>query len=123
VADVPAYFVFGNNDWDRDELATYATRVGVTCLGISGDVPLDGQLAFVTHGDDIGARRRALADARYAYLFQGHTHQRQDAMMGPVRVINPGALYRAAVKTVALLDTSSGVLRSIVIPVVSRSAR
>ncbi|HEV7299765.1 MAG TPA: metallophosphoesterase family protein [Tepidisphaeraceae bacterium] len=123
VGDVPAYFIFGNNDWDRDELATYAGRVGVHCLGVASEVPLDDKLAFVLHGDDLNLKRRALADDRYAYLFQGHTHQRQDAMMGPVRVINPGALYRAAVKTVALLDTSSGTLQSIVVPVAPRQLR
>jgi predicted phosphodiesterase len=34
----------------------------------------------------------------------GHTHVARDERLGPLRVINPGALQRAAVHTVATLD-------------------
>jgi predicted phosphodiesterase len=39
------------------------------------------------------------------YLLQGHTHVRLDECVGRTRIINPGALHRAAVKTVVTLDT------------------
>src|SRR5207237_3776262 len=78
LAGVESYFVFGNNDWDRDDLAAHAKRVGVTCLGVAGDVTLGGKLAAVTHGDDPAATRRALGAGRYDYLFHGHTHVRAD---------------------------------------------
>jgi putative phosphoesterase len=106
--NVPAYFVFGNNDWDRDELERHAGDIGVTCLAAGGDVDLAGRAAAVMHGDDAAAARRVLGGGRHAYLFHGHTHVRADRMMGPIRVINPGALHRANPKTVALLDTVSG---------------
>jgi predicted phosphodiesterase len=34
----------------------------------------------------------------------GHSHVPSEQRSGRVRIINPGALYRAATKTVALLD-------------------
>ena len=109
--DVPAYFVFGNNDWDREELQSHAGRVGVTCLGVAGDVPLGGRVAVVLHGDVHSVKRQALGRGDVAYVFQGHTHVPKDERVGDVRVINPGALHRAAVKTVALLNTEDGALR------------
>jgi putative phosphoesterase len=114
--DVPAYFVFGNNDWDRDGLGRHARHVGVTCLGVVGDVDLNGSLATVMHGDDATTARRVLAEHRHAYLFHGHTHVRADHMVGCVRVINPGALQRASPKTVALLDTTSGKVQFVELP-------
>jgi len=108
---VPSYFVFGNNDWDRVELAAYSKQVGVTCLGTHGEVSLDGQPAIVMHGDDTATKTRALREGRYRYLFQGHTHLRQDQTAGECRVINPGALHRAQIKTVATLDTETGTLK------------
>ena len=109
--DVPAYFVFGNNDWDREELESYAGHLGVICLGTAGDVPLGEQVGVVLHGDVPSAKREALGRADVAYVFQGHTHVPKDEQIGGVRVINPGALHRAAVKTVALLNTDDGALR------------
>ena len=68
--DVPAYFVFGNTDWDRDELAAYARHVGVTCLGSVGQVQMgEGATAIVLHGDDLAAKRRALSQTGVAYVF------------------------------------------------------
>jgi putative phosphoesterase len=106
----PSYFVFGNTDWDRDELAAYARQVGVTCLCKSGEFMLDGQRMAVLHGDDAVDKARVLQGQKHNYLLQGHTHVRQDQTVGTVRVINPGALYRASVKTVALLDAATGAL-------------
>ena len=39
-----------------------------------------------------------------AYLCHGHTHATRDERLGPTRVINPGALFRARRHTVAVLD-------------------
>ena len=38
------------------------------------------------------------------YVLHGHTHIAADTCIGSARVINPGALQRAARYTVALLD-------------------
>jgi predicted phosphodiesterase len=50
------------------------------------------------------------------FLFYGHTHVAAERQNGGVRVINPGALYRARIKTFVILDTKTGHCESIVLP-------
>jgi len=107
VGPIPAAFVWGNTDWDRMSLQRYAESVGIQCFGSFGELSLDGKLIALLHGDDIKLKHRILKEARHDYLLQGHTHIRLDERVGRVRVINPGALHRVAVKSVALLDTST----------------
>jgi predicted phosphodiesterase len=108
-------FVFGNNDWDRQPLAKYARHIGVACGDEQGKLSFDNKLAIVTHGDDSGIVNAVLQAQLVDYLFLGHTHRTLDIRRGKVRVINPGALYRAAQKTVAILDTASDALEFIVV--------
>jgi putative phosphoesterase len=105
--DPPAAFVWGNNDFDRDDLARYARSVGVNCLETFGSLTLDGKTIAVTHGDLARPVRKVLAAQDHDYLLVGHSHVPSDQRVGWVRVINPGALHRAAAKTVALLDLAT----------------
>jgi uncharacterized protein len=109
--DVPASFVWGNNDWDRAALGRYASTLNVQCLDAYGELVLDDKRFAVTHGDDARLVRRILEQQEHDYLLVGHSHVKEDRRVGRVRVINPGALYRAAEKTVALLDTAGDKLR------------
>lgn len=104
---VPSAFVFGNNDWDRNALQRYAEQLEVRCLGDAGELELGGKSFFVCHGDDLRALRRALDEQQYDYVLHGHTHTKRDERVGRTRVVNPGALYRARAKSVAVLDTDS----------------
>jgi putative phosphoesterase len=117
LAGLPAAFVWGNNDWDRASLARYAEAIGVACHGSFADLELAGKHIAVAHGDDGRVVRRVLAEQRHDYLFVGHTHVRADERHDRVRVINPGALYRAREKTVAVLDTETDALEFV--PVVA----
>jgi len=117
LAGQPAAFVWGNNDFDRKSLGAYAAQLGVNCLGVFGELELDGKKIALTHGDDDRLVRRILEEQRHDYLITGHTHVRHDRREGRVRWINPGALHRVKVKTVALLDTSSDVLHSMAVQV------
>jgi uncharacterized protein len=108
-----AHFVFGNCDWDKDSLLDKMESIGATLHENFGHLEIeDKKLAFV-HGDN----QRLLADLERAgchdYLFHGHTHVRADRQVGPTRVINPGALHRARVKTFLLLDPATGAVESI----------
>jgi putative phosphoesterase len=109
--DVPATFVWGNNDFDRASLARYAAAVGVTCGDALADLTLSGKRLAVTHGDHPATVRRILDGQEHDYLLVGHTHVRADARVGRTRVINPGALHRATPKSVAVLDLESDLLR------------
>ena len=61
---------------------------------------------MVAHGHERGFDRLA-AMSGADYLLFGHTHRYEQFRDGPVRCINPGALHRARIKTVALLDLAT----------------
>ncbi len=117
MAGHPALFVFGNNDYDARELARHAGSLGIACGNHHGKIDLGGKAAVVTHGDDAKLVRRTLAEQRADYLFVGHTHVAMDRRDRRVRTINPGALYRASTKTVALLDTTADTVEFITVAV------
>jgi putative phosphoesterase len=111
LAGLPSAFVFGNNDFDRMELARYAEKLGIGCYGNFADLTLDRHRIAVIHGDDHKLKQRILSQQQFDYLFQGHTHIPADEQVGRTRVINPGALHRAARKTVAILDTAGNIVQ------------
>jgi putative phosphoesterase len=106
LAGLPSYFVFGNTDYDGEALRQYSQTIGVRCLGSGGVIRLEKKKLAVTHGDDAEKLRAILADEP-DYLFTGHTHIAKDIRQGKTRWINPGALQRAAVKSVAVLDLTN----------------
>jgi uncharacterized protein len=107
LAGHPAMFVFGNNDFDRNQLTKYAAIIGIACGNTCGKLSFAGKPAVVTHGDDSTLLARLIHQQQIDYLFLGHTHEKLDQHNGKIHIINPGALYRAAVKTVAVLDTQT----------------
>lgn len=115
VVGAPAYIVFGNCDYYPDDLRLAMRRTGATCLERGGLIELGGRRVAVAHGDSHREIERLTAEAP-DYFFSGHTHLRRDDREGPIRFINPGALYRASVFTVGLLDLDSDDYRSMTIP-------
>lgn len=105
-AGLPCHYVFGNNDFDRRGLRAAMDATGGVCLGDGDVVELAGRRIAVAHGDDARVFRHLLA-SRPDYLLFGHTHVPLDERDGPTRQINPGALHRARLWTVAVLDTES----------------
>ncbi|MBC8109185.1 MAG: metallophosphoesterase [Anaerolineae bacterium] len=103
----PAAFVWGNNDYDRGRLGAYAKSIGVTCLDCFGRLELAGKRVAVTHGDRLSLVREVTEEQSADYLLVGHTHVMVDRRVNGVRMINPGALYRSAVKSCALLQTDT----------------
>ncbi|MGH7172519.1 MAG: metallophosphoesterase family protein [Gemmataceae bacterium] len=111
LASLPSWFVFGNHDADMvPHLERTAIEFGVVCMGWGGVVELVGKRVGVAHGHMSGDVRRVLA-ARPDYLLSGHSHIASDRVVGAVRRINPGALYRADEFTVALLEVEAGEVR------------
>jgi len=110
LAGLQAAFVFGNTDWNRAGLQTYAEHLGIICYGEFGEFQLDSKSFALLHGDDGALKRRLLDEQRHDYLLQGHTHEVMDRTIGKTRLINPGALFRAAQKTVVLLDTRKDIV-------------
>ncbi len=115
LAGLDGVAVWGNTDWDRAALGRYAESIGVRIRHPLADVQLDSARIAVLHGDDGGLMRRLISSGDYDYLFCGHTHVPEDRTVGRTRIINPGALHRARVKTIASLDLDTGERREIVI--------
>ncbi len=103
---LPAHLVFGNVDWEAEELGLYARRVGVQVDHPMGRLEFDGASLYFTHGDNPHLMEQALARGA-TYLCHGHSHEVRDERIGPTRVVNPGALFRAVAYTVAVLDTAT----------------
>lgn len=114
LAGLPSAFVWGNCDWDRLALQRYAQAIEVSCYGAFADLELGGKRVAILHGDDRAKLDAVLEAQGHDYLFHGHTHVKRDERIGRTRVINPGALFRASEKTVALLDTDTDRLEYVV---------
>lgn len=108
-AVLPCVFAFGNHDADNvPALERAIAEVCGTCLGWGGVLDLGGKRVAVTHGH---AGMRQLAAEKPDYLLHGHSHLAADGRVAGVRRICPGALSRAYVLSVAVLDLGSGELR------------
>lgn len=100
----PFWFVFGNHDCDVvPDLIKAAMSFNATCLGWGGEITINEKRIAVCHGH-LTMDLKPLLDARPHYCLSGHSHIPQDWRHGETRRINPGALFRADVYTVALLD-------------------
>jgi putative phosphoesterase len=107
---LPALFVFGNCDYDREALERHARIIGVRCGGRLATLEMAGRRIAITHGDDTGTVLQLLESQQYDYVLVGHTHRPLDRPAGRTRLINPGALHRAHPRTVALLNLDDGML-------------
>jgi putative phosphoesterase len=103
---LPSCYVFGNNDFDEDRLRRAMAKVGGICLGRGDVLVLEGRRVAMTHGDCPSETRRLRA-LEPDYLLFGHSHRPTDERDGATRRINPGALHRAAARTVAVLDLAT----------------
>jgi hypothetical protein len=111
----PCWIVFGNNDDDWPMLRRTVRDVKGTCLEWGGEVILAGKRIAMTHGHLHTDMRRLLA-AGPDYLLSGHSHIAADERERNTRRINPGALYRAAAYTVAVLDLKTDELKFLQVP-------
>jgi hypothetical protein len=96
--------VFGNCDWGV-QLHAYAVQVGIDVRDGADVINVDDKRVAFLHGHD-ERKYQAFLDDGVEYLLHGHTHEKRDEMVNTTRCINPGALHRASVYTVAVLDTS-----------------
>ena len=99
-------FVWGNCDSPSVSTRRYVQSLGLAWPESRVELEFDGRRIAVFHGHERGFAD-AIEGGQFHYVLHGHTHVYADSRVNGCRVINPGALYRAAVKTVALLDVSS----------------
>jgi len=103
---VEARLVFGNCDWNSRALARYAEALGLYVDDPVGRLAFGGRTLVFQHGHQRAAMEQALADG-VTWLCHGHSHERRDERARRTRVLNPGALFRAAEYSVATLDTDA----------------
>ncbi len=104
-------FVWGNMDEPDPVTDAYIKTLGLSPPGSPPErFEIDGKRFAIFHGHERGFDQ-AVTGLDVDYLLHGHTHVRRDQRSGARRIINPGALHRAAVKTVATLDTHTDELR------------
>jgi uncharacterized protein len=114
LAGLECHLVFGNCD-DARSLDGYARDIGLHVHHPGGILEFGGQRIGFTHGHLVEELDR-LYRAKVDVLFHGHTHERSDAIVDGIRLINPGALHRARPTTVAIYTLASGLLETIVVP-------
>ena len=98
------WFVWGNTDYPVPDWRAEVQALGLPWPDGPVEVELDGKRLAIYHGHEPGFRQ-AIQSGRFDYVLHGHTHRAADTRVGHTRVINPGALHRASVPTVAVLDT------------------
>lgn len=100
-------FVWGNCDEPAAAWQPYVAALGLPWPTRPVRRVLHQRRVAVYHGHET-AFRRELRDLGGDYIFYGHSHQRADHCENGCRLINPGALHRADIRTVALVDLQSG---------------
>jgi predicted phosphodiesterase len=113
MAGLPLAFVWGNTDYDRAELRSYAQHLGIACHDELADLELDGRRIAVTHGDDAALLKTLTVARRHDYILHGHTHVARDQTLSGIRWINPGAVHRSPQPSDAVLDTQAQTVRFI----------
>lgn len=115
LAGLDSHLVWGNCDRNAPVLAAYAQRLGIAVHGTAGEITVDGKRIAFTHGHELAPLRDAVARGA-DFLVHGHTHELRDETRGSTRIINPGALHRAARFTVAALTPATGALEVLQVP-------
>jgi hypothetical protein len=98
--------VFGNCDY-VSRLHEYAVRIGLDVQHPAGTLQVDDLSIGFLHGHDIDQYRNFLKDDGIGIVAHGHSHEIRDEIVENTRCINPGALHRAPMYTVCVLDTKS----------------
>lgn len=103
-AQWPTDFVFGNCDYDRDELAAAIAEAGMTCHGKFGDLRIADRRIALLHSDDYRKFMKVTRSGEYDLVCYGHTHVAKIDQQGRTLVLNPGALYRANPHSLAVVE-------------------
>ena len=112
LAGHPVTIVFGNCDYPT-RLNDYAATLGLDIQHPAGVVTVGETTIGFLHGHDFMKYEEYLSNPAIDIVAHGHSHEKRDEIVNNTRCINPGALHRAPVYTVAVLDTDSGILEFI----------
>ncbi len=100
----PTHFVFGNCDENTGAFAAAIARAGQSCHGLFGNLEFDGVKVALLHSHEHRRFRDAIDGGHYQLVCHGHTHVAAIDRHGETLVLNPGAIYRAAPHSIAVVD-------------------
>lgn len=103
----PTDFVFGNCDYDRDELQQAIVAAGMTCHGTFGQLEIEGKCIALLHSDDHRKFMEVIGSGKWDMVCYGHTHEAEMHREGSTLVLNPGAIYRASPHSIAVVELPS----------------
>ncbi len=103
-SELPAHFVFGNVDYDHAELRETIEDAGLTCHDEFGSVEWAGRKIAFLHSHDHQRFQETVADSNWDLVCYGHTHQAKQQYVGNTLVLNPGAVFRANPRSIAIVD-------------------
>jgi len=116
LSDWPCWFVWGNMDRVEPTWRPLVESIGAHWPdGIPVVFEADDKRIAICHGHE-PQFQRICDSGEYAYVLHGHTHLQADTRRSETRIINPGALYRTKIKTVAVLDPAGDDLRIFELP-------
>ena len=115
LAGYNVHYVWGNTDFPDAATRNYATQLGLHCHEPPPTVIKMGDCRCkIYHGHEREfdhLLRMSENDPRLFaervecdFILTGHTHRAAIRSLGPAKLVNPGALHRAKVYTVAMLD-------------------
>jgi putative phosphoesterase len=99
----PTHFVLGNVDDDVAEMQAAIQDAGQTFHGRFGQLVIAKQKIAFLHGDDSARLAGAIDSGDYDLVCSGHTHRRDLRYEGRTLILNPGALYRAQPRSLAIV--------------------
>lgn len=99
------YYVWGNNEGDREFVTTKFAELGIKPLGNFATLKLGGRKIALLHGTHEEVVEALVKSGSFDAIVRGHTHK-AEIKDGQVPVINPGEVcgYLSGSKTVATLD-------------------
>lgn len=100
----PVDYVLGNVDRDDDALRRAIAAAGHRLHGRFGSLELAGRKIAFLHSDDEKLFRHTLASGEWDLVCYGHTHKAEMHHAGRTLVLNPGALFRAAKHSIAIVE-------------------
>jgi putative phosphoesterase len=102
----PTHFVLGNVDGGSLAAGLVAAidKAGLICHRRYGSLDLSGTKIALLHGDDGRFLDETIKAGEHQLVCHGHTHVTRLERVGQTLVLNPGALYRAAKHTIAIIE-------------------
>ena len=114
LAGLPVRLVFGNVDEER-AFSRYARRLDLVVDHPTMRLSIGGRRIIATHGH-LESELVQAVEERPDFIIHGHSHVIRDETLDGIRFLNPGAVHRAAVWSVATLDPATGRFSIIELP-------